>query len=836
MTVAADRTARLKSNEAIILLLAHLVCADEQIHRRELTVLKTIAEQTEVSDDLENAIEKIFRDKPDKPRLDDLVDGVSKDDRLEALRLLLTVALADDHYCEDERAFIGALQEAWNVSPGKMIELRNGATSINNQMLEADGGGDEGGKDDPSLGARVVGVLDSQLPTFTKAGLALAPESARQKVDRLRQELLLAGPEYDEAIELCREISQRDFEDAEVALDDTMIRLAEVENEVISRLEELDTGGGKSATEVREQLAAVQEAVGESLVQKIQRLQASLRRKRRAIDSFTIAFMGKTKVGKSTLHAVVTGEGWDGIGQGAQRTTRYNRVYEWKNIRIIDTPGIGAPEGKSDEEIARTVVDEADVICYIVTDDSQQESEFEFLEELKKRNKPLIILLNVKKNLEHPKRLKRFLKRPDRVFKMKGRNSLEGHIDRIRRYASSHYDNDYFDIIPVQLLAAQLSRQRDDEDYAEELYEASRLPKFLDSLRVSLVEEGEVRRSQTFVGSASYDLEEVSQSLREQAKSLTLLAAKLEDSRSKLMKDVRQATADARADGIAIIEQEYQKAKSAIPTFANNHWEIESDEELQKAWNQKLKSLKVEKSIKNGLQEVCERYEARVENALEEVQRDIELGFDLNPLNFGVSGTESEKIFRRVFKMGGSVVAAAGGIAMAVVGAVPLAVGAIVGGVFAAIFGSLFKSKAQQQQEATKKICEELRPEIVDAEEKTKDTFTNNFDEQSQSLSEHLENYFDRLTTELRELGEKLEDAFEDVESARETLNRRYASRIINWACEEPSDQDWDVTSVYRESGKEMRIAVDEKPPLEVDPTKISKILQEDIEIVVQSH
>jgi predicted GTPase len=100
----------------------------------------------------------------------------------------------------------------------------------------------------------------------------------------------------------------------------------------------------------------------------------SLNAKQRDLNHFSIAFMGKTKAGKSTLHAIITGEGWDAIGVGKQRTTRFNRVYEWKNIRIIDTPGIGAPGGKTDEEIAQSVIEESDVICYVVTNDSIQET------------------------------------------------------------------------------------------------------------------------------------------------------------------------------------------------------------------------------------------------------------------------------------------------------------------------------------------------------------------------------------------------------------------------------------------------------------------------------
>jgi Fe2+ transport system protein B len=205
--------------------------------------------------------------------------------------------------------------------------------------------------------------------------------------------------------------------------------------------------------------------------------------------------MGKTKAGKSTLHAIITGEGWNAIGVGKQRTTRLNRVYEWKNIRIIDTPGIGAPGGQSDEEIARSVIDESDVICYVVTNDSIQETEFQFMKLLKEKAKPLIILLNVKYNLRDPRRLEHFLKKPDKLFAMDGNSGFKGHIDRIRRYAQQHYANDYFAIVPVMLLAAQMSCEPEHQEIKNKLFKASRIQDFLDSIRESLIKHGAIRRN-----------------------------------------------------------------------------------------------------------------------------------------------------------------------------------------------------------------------------------------------------------------------------------------------------------------------------------------------------
>ena len=188
--------------------------------------------------------------------------------------------------------------------------------------------------------------------------------------------------------------------------------------------------------------------------------------------------MGKSKAGKSTLHAIITGEGWEAIGVGKQNTTRLNRVYEWKNIRIIDTPGIAAPDGAEYQKIAETIIDESDVMCFVVTNNNQQKSEFEFLKQLKKKGKPLLVLMNVQENLTSEIRLRRFLEKPNEIFS-DDKAKLGGHFDRIRRDAKEYYGTAEFPIIPVQLMAARLARQEIDQIKSNHLMKASRLQSFL---------------------------------------------------------------------------------------------------------------------------------------------------------------------------------------------------------------------------------------------------------------------------------------------------------------------------------------------------------------------
>jgi tRNA U34 5-carboxymethylaminomethyl modifying GTPase MnmE/TrmE len=196
----------------------------------------------------------------------------------------------------------------------------------------------------------------------------IAPENVGRRIEQLQQEILLAGPEYDEAIRQCAAIAREDYKFAEVALKATGSALSSLGRNIQEAIEEVQhkTNGkaeAPSAKEVAKQLEETRKKLINEIIKEIESVRESLNAKQRALNHFSIAFMGKTKAGKSTLHAIITGGGWDAIGVGKQRTTRYNRVYEWKNIRIIDTPGIGAPGGKTDEEIAQSVIEESDVIC-----------------------------------------------------------------------------------------------------------------------------------------------------------------------------------------------------------------------------------------------------------------------------------------------------------------------------------------------------------------------------------------------------------------------------------------------------------------------------------------
>ena len=559
------------------LLLTYVICADQQIHSQESRILRDLADQANVSEATLQEIEKILGQDESKVSIEEAAQKVSIGQRSETFRLILAIAYVDGYFSPLERELVNHIAEIWGIQESEIEQILEAAqgfkqwqTLINEE------------EDGLSIGARLLKGAESLLSRSLVTKLSeLAPKSIGQRIEHLQREILLSGPEYDEAIQQCAKIAIEDFRYSDQSLRITFNALKDLGNgiqQVIHNIQQKTTGEGdyQTAKEVAKQIELTQQNLSAEILHDLEQVREALQAKQRALNHFSIAFMGRTKAGKSTLHAIITGEGWEAIGIGKQRTTRYNRIYEWKNIRIIDTPGIGAPGGKTDEEIARSVIEEADVICYVVTDDSIQESEFAFLKVLKEKTKPLIVLLNIRYNLRDSLGLEDFLRDPERWFALEGRSGIGGHLNRINRYANQHYPNDYLEVIPAMLLAAQLSQEPEYQEQARKLFKASRIQDFLDSIRASLIDYGTIRRSQTLLGSTVGSIDSPQKWITHQAGEYSDLAKRLDEKRHEL-KDQAQK---AREDGWAQLQLPVRSFLRRFLRFwpqpsVNTHREVE---------------------------------------------------------------------------------------------------------------------------------------------------------------------------------------------------------------------------------------------------------------------
>ncbi len=815
------------------LLLAHVICVDQQIHNRESRALRELADQATVNEATLQEMEKILGQDTSKISLEEATQGVPIGQRSEILRQVMAIAYIDGYFSPLEREVVNQIAQTWGIYDPEVEQM----------LAEAQGFGQgrtSTSKEDEglSVGAKLLKGAESVLSRSLVTKLTeLAPENLGRRIERLQREILLSGPEYDDAIQQCAKVANEDFKYSDKALRLTFATLKDLGNgiqQVIYDIQQKTTGQGKHQTAkgVADQLEQTRQSLSAEILHTLEEVREALRGKQRALNHFSIAFMGRTKAGKSTLHAVVTGEGWEAIGIGKQRTTRYNRIYEWKNIRIIDTPGIGAPGGKTDEEIASSVIEEADVICYVVTDDSIQESEFAFLKLLKEKTKPLIILLNIHCNLRDSRRLEHFLKNPDRWFALDGKSGIGGHLNRIHRYAKQHYANDYLTVIPVMLLAAQLSQEPAHNNQSKQLFQASRIQDFLDSIRASLIDNGAIRRSQTLLGSTVGSIDTPHRWIAEQAIAYKELATQLKGKREALDRQICTAKKDSWNQLQQKIKEIFQTALDQVAPFAENHWNA-NENQMKSGWKETLKSVAFEAQLTVASENASQNFQHDVQEAIEEIGKELKIINQLQGNDFKFAEQDSSFFDKSFVRISGMVLVAAGAILAFVFP--PLGLLGVAGGIVSWLSGQ-FKSQDQKRHEAVENISKFLRQQLDEQQQKVIQQAKGNFEEYGQSVATAVDAYFEELIGGIEAIATQLKSAQGKLSNASNYLNRAYAKRIVDWATDQYEPLT-DITiskkirRVNRVFGDSLQIQTTTALPLTKSHDEICKVLQERVSI-----
>lgn len=818
------------------LLLVHMICADQQIHSQESRALGDLVKQTHINEVTLQEMEKILGQDDAHVTLEESAQNVPVGQRSEVLRQVLAIAYIDGYFSPLEREVINQVAQLWGICQDEIEQMLEDAQGFGRWRIHSDAVDEENGG--LSVGARLLKGAESLLSRSLITKLAeLAPRHIGGQIEQLQRKILLSGPEYDDAVQKCGKIAREDFKYSDQALRIAFSSLRDLGNglqQVIHTIKQKTVGQGEyeTAEDVAKQLEQTQQSLSAEILHDLESVREALQAKQRALNHFSIAFMGRTKAGKSTLHAVVTGEGWESIGVGKQRTTRYNRVYEWKNIRIIDTPGIGAPDGKTDEEIARSVIEEADVICYVVTDDSIQESEFTFLQVLKEKTKPLVVLLNIQYNLRDSKRLEHFMKNPDRWFAREGKNGIGGHLNRINRYAQQHYANDYLTVIPVMLLAAQMAQEPEWENDSKQLFKTSRIQDFLDSIRESLIDHGAIRRSQTLLGSTVGSIDTPHKWITQQAVAYNTLAMQLQEKRQNINQQLKGAEKDHRNELQQKIREIFQTAFDQVTPFAEKHWET-NEHQMNSGWKEVLKRLAFEKRLKASAENASQHFKDEVQEAIEEVGNELKIINQLQSSSFQFLKQDSSFFDKDFIRVTGMIMAAAG-VFLAFVFP-PLALLSVAGGITSWLAGH-FKSRDQKRHEAVETISISLRRQLDEQQEKVLRQSRENFDAYCHSVASAVDSHFEELIQGIEGIADHLKSTQGKLANAANHLNRAYAKRIVDWATDQ-SEPLTDISiskkirKVNRNFGRSLHIQTTTALSLTKSQDEIRTVLQERVTI-----
>lgn len=817
------------------LLAVHTLCIDGQLHQNELQFLQNLAQRIGVDSATMAAAELILAQADQHLELDTILQRIDSDQRPHALSLAALAAQFDGALDRTEQRLLEQLRPRWKISDDMFAQMQDTARQ-EAQRLIADLKNTSRGE--ISTGARVLSGLEAVLgkTVVDRVVSTLGTESLKERIQDYRIEALLSGAKYDKAIAACRDVGLHDIEVADTCLHATTKALQEIGVELDAKIAEIGAQiGDRSAQAAREALRSMSEdraeieRVIEHELQEFRELQI---KKRRAMNFYTIAFMGRSKAGKSTLHAVVTGGGWDQIGVGRQNTTRLNRVYEWHNIRIVDTPGIATPGGEELEKVAESIIDEADLICFVVTNNNQQTSEFEFLKQLRKKGKPLLVLLNVKEDLSHPVRLKRFLEKPDQAFS-DDKDRLGGHMDRIRRDAAAHYGTSNFPIIPVQLLAAQMAQQQPEHEHAEVLMKASRIQHFLDSVRLSLLDEGLLRRSQNLLGSTVADIERPCHGLKRRSGFYLEFSKQIRDRAQEGAQRLKKAQEDHGRQLEQDLRGVFAELQVAVPDFAEDHWD-DSESRLNEAWSEEIRRFGLEEKIIAAQERSIAAFSSDMTDLLEEAGRELSLNGRLTIGSAGLSEQDSSALAQQSSKWGSGLLGVVGSILCMIPG------GQIPGGIMIGIsfvlgvLAALFESKASKRRRAVARISSALESQLEGQAKQVVEAALKHFCEQCVVGATSVEDYFRLSADALAFVGQALGRGAETLQEQSSILNKHFAARLLDFAGRSPSESSArtlraQIHEVRRKVGESIDIKVSSDLTAPKHLNSIESVIQEKV-------
>ena len=747
----------LNYKEIAYLLACYAIIEDKEINSRELSVLNDFLPLQKDSL-LYAERKKIFQDDETKIPLRELLNKLShlhlnKEKSEELVHFLVCISYADFYMDSKERNLAEKVSQILNVPFDSIAEYEalNNCKNVSDSKL----------KWHESLWGKVE--------NFTY-GLSNKNEKRTDKI--------LGGLGFANILEEVTEEASTDMERVSGILNTINGDL----KTCAQNLNQFNPAKNKSRKEfnkINETIAHIRKEfnriINESVFQNIELLD----KKKRNIHYFTIAFMGRTKAGKSTLHKVVTQQDDDDIGIGKLRTTRYNRSWYWDRLRIVDTPGIGAPGGEGDTEIAKSIVDEADMICYIVTSDSIQETEFDFFETIKDRNKPLYIILNYKSNLSGI-RLKKFLENPTDWKDCKGPQSIEGHFRRIEERLSGKYNMDAVEIIPLHLLAAKLYVEGGfDAETLEKLKKGSNITSFIRMIKEEIYNTGCLKKSLSIVDGSSYNIHQINSRIKADCDSLRKDICLLEQTREKISSFFSTERGKLTNKLSSITDSVKQELKNRANTFSNENYD---NEKAGSAWENDYVVKSILERYKERISDCIEDFKSKLESELEEVTSDLQMHFRFASFQ----NIKGESIHNTRLGVGifGSILTAAAPFVIANFwnpGGWVVAAGSIVVGVIVSIFSSLFTSKSEKIRKAINQMRGQLERGIDENMSKNKSALLANINSSINSASQEINGAFIAYITGANDILNEMGSLLKKCNNSESAINSLIGFRILDY-------------------------------------------------------
>ena len=738
-----------------------MVIVDKEINQMEVDVLDNYLPLSK-EDELYHQRTQIFSDDEERTKLKDILDKLvmanySVAQKTEIVTLLARIAYGDDYMASSELELL--------IKVGKLLKLDI------DQIIE---------ETQSESNKRIASSQISSLKRFVGKMENTIYQNFANSDKKSVVDMMLGGLGYSASIAQITEGAEKDLARVTRIIDDLNGMLKEEYNH-LATIKPSSKKVSKEVLKIEEIIQGIRGSFNEIIDNSLTSNREVLDKKRRNIRYFTIAFMGRTKAGKSTLHKVITQQENDDIGVGKLRTTRYNRSWYWNKLRIVDTPGIGAPGGEADTEIAKSIIDEADVVCYVVTSDSIQETEFDFFSTIKERNKPLYIILNVKSNLNQAIRLKRFIaNHPDDWRLGDGPQSIKGHIERIHDKLDGKYNMDAVRIIPIHLLAAQIALSGEqDSKTSKILFDASNISEFTNSVKKEVQLSGSLKKSLSVIDGTSYQINTIWHKIYADLKSLKEGNEVLKKKQARNYTFFKNELTQVEQYLKTVFQVTRNDLRNRASAFAHEHYD---DEDAGKAWSNDAVVKSLNKSLEQQIQERFNDLNEKIKSELEEMIMDMRISLATDNIGSNVSG-ESVTNTRFAAKMFVSVISAALFVWNPLGWSVAMLT---VVGIIGSFLSSLFTSKSEKIRKATDKLRKQLYDSIDSGIDKNLKQVLENTRKSINDTYKSIDSVLKAYTKNADDIITDMDRLVKQVQEKENAINSLVSLRILDFVGKNP--------------------------------------------------
>lgn len=791
-----------------------LIVLSEYLNKFNLTIKDTVL--SEILDGLETSIP-----------LSASMNAFAKENaEVQATLISLAVQLAniDSRVDRAEETLLRRIFKASRLSKEQLALLRSEAAgkaiavrANNNQLFEP-----------PFQRATKRGFWTRVLATFKRL---------LQKIFRRgdTNEARPVSDEYVSAIARCAEVAKDDFGVACPAYD----RVAVYCLEAISALNTIKSNFSQEiglSAEIGKLVSIFTDSLRKIAEDQTNNAKDALAQKERTLPDFTISLIGRTKAGKSTLHSVLTNEGRDKIGVGLQRTTRYNRVYQWNLLRLIDTPGIGSAEadGRTDDQIAASVLGESDIICCVIVDDSIQQDILEFIEKIATLNKPIVILLNHKENIRPTVKFNKFIANPKDWLVTTGEDNLQGHINRILRYAKEKGIDHQITVFPVFLLAALMAGEAEHAKYQELLWNSSNIEVFIRQLKTWIIEAGPIKRSQTLLDETIRNFEKATEEIATGKSIIARRCDELKSSKHRIIATLRKEQLRTLKSIEALLGEKYSiLANQTAYAFAEENYD--QTDNLSERWGEYLAEIHFADTLQDEIKGYLNKFCEQVKNEVNEVFEDMLYSLH-NEMLIGDINQQIQIDFKSITRILGGLLDLSGSIVLLIFGASNPIGWILTGlGLLVGFLAGKLKSKTKKRQEAIDKVYQAVKSSVEDASPQSIKACLGDIRKSTDDIISRIEILFNELISGLDDVTRIGDNLICTYQKECDSLNRVYAWRIVQHLDRQfiefsQGNVDAVIEKVERINGKEIQITV--KKAGKCDASVLSGVLAEKVTII----